>query len=102
MPELTDERFFQEHADFCSVFSNANRLKLLEVLRTGDAYSVSELEEATGISQSTISQHLKLMRNEAIVTRQKEGVKNFYSLTDDRIVDGMEIIRAVLRDRASR
>lgn len=99
MSQRMDEQFFQRHADFCSVFSNANRLKLLDILEGGDAYTVSELEAESGISQSTISQHLKLMRNQNIVQRERQGVNNYYSITDERIVEGMQQIQAVLKDR---
>lgn len=99
MSQRMDEQFFQKHADFCSVFSNANRLKLLDILEGGDAYTVSELEAESGISQSTISQHLKLMRDQNIVEREPRGVNNYYSITDERIVEGMHHIQAVLKDR---
>lgn len=99
MSQRMDEQFFQKHADFCSVFSNANRLKLLDILEGGDAYTVSELEAESGISQSTISQHLKLMRDQNIVERERRGVNNYYSITDERIVEGMQHIQTVLKDR---
>lgn len=99
MPELEDERFYEAHADFCAVFANANRLKLLDLLAEGEERSVSELVALSGISQSTISQHLKLMRDQGIVARERDGVNNYYSISDQRIVDGIEMARAVLRER---
>lgn len=92
--------FYQLHAEFCGVFSNANRLWLLDLLSDGGEYTVSELEAASDISQSTISQHLRLMREKGIVARRRDGVQNFYSITDERIVDGMETIREILIERA--
>ena len=100
MTDLEDERFYEAHADFCSVCANANRLMLLDLLRDGDEHTVSELQEASGISQSTISQHLKLMRDQGIVTRNRDGVNNYYSIADERIVDGIGTIREVVRERA--
>ena len=99
MPDLADDGFYQVHAELCGVFANANRLKLLEVLSDGAEYTVSELEAASGISQPTISHHLKLMRSQAIVTRRSAGAKNYYAITDDRLIEAMEIIAAVLEDR---
>ncbi|MFW6018120.1 MAG: ArsR/SmtB family transcription factor [Halapricum sp.] len=102
MHELEDDRFYEAHADFCSVCSNANRLKILDVLKTGQQYSVSDIEEHTGIAQSTVSQHLKLMRDRGIVIRERDGVNNYYAVADDRIVDGVETIRAVVREQVDR
>ena len=99
MPELEDERFYEAHADFCSVCSNANRLKILDVLKSGKQYSVSDIEEHTGIAQSTVSQHLNLMRDRGMVTRERDGVNNYYAIADDRIIDGVETIREVVREQ---
>lgn len=99
MQELADERFYEDHADFCAVFSNANRLKLLDLMADGEEHTVSELEAASGISQSTISQHLRLMRDQGIVRRKRVGVHNYYSLTDERLVGAMDTIRQVFGDR---
>ncbi|QSG09131.1 ArsR/SmtB family transcription factor [Halapricum desulfuricans] len=99
MPELEDERFYEAHADFCSVCANANRLKILDLLKNGEQYSVSDIERHTGISQSTVSQHLKLMRDRGIVTRERDGVNNYYAVADDRIVEGVETIREVVKEQ---
>ena len=101
MVEISDPTFYQKHADLCRVFSNANRLKLLDILEDGEEYTVSELERASGISQSTISQHMRLMRDQGIVERRKEGVKSHYSITDERFVEGMRIMREMLEERDS-
>ncbi|QSG15082.1 ArsR/SmtB family transcription factor [Halapricum desulfuricans] len=102
MPDLEDERFYEAHADFCSVCSNANRLKILDVLKNGEQYSVSDIERLTGISQSTVSQHLKLMRDRGIVTRERDGVNSYYAVADERIVDGVETIREVVREQVDK
>ncbi len=99
MTDLEDERFYEAHADFCGVCANANRLKLLDLLKDGQEHTVSELQEATGISQSTISQHLKLMRDQGIVARTRDGVNNYYTIADERIVDGIGTVREVVRER---
>lgn len=101
MVELEDDAYYEAHADFCSVCSNANRLKIIDVLKTGEEYSVSELEAVTGISQSTLSQHLTLMRDRGMVTREKSGVNSYYTIADQRIVDGVETIREVVRDEVT-
>ncbi|MFB6114614.1 MAG: ArsR/SmtB family transcription factor [Halodesulfurarchaeum sp.] len=99
MSKTQDARFYQEHADLCQVFSNAKRLKLLEVLKDGDEHTVSELQSRSDIPQSTISQHLQMMRDQGIVRRRKEGVRSYYAMTDDRFVTGMELMREVLMER---
>lgn len=96
MAELADQHIYEKQAELCKVFSNANRLMILEMLTGGEEYTVSEIEETVEIPQPTISQHLKVMRDQGVVERRKEGVRSFYSISDDRIRDGMETMRAVL------
>lgn len=99
MPDLESDAYYEAHADFCSICGNANRLKILDVLQNGEAYTVSEIKEATGIPQSTLSQHLKLMRDRSIVTRTKDGVHNYYQIKDQRLIEGIHIIRQVVQDQ---
>lgn len=99
MPDLKSDAYYEAHADFCSVCGNANRLKILDVLDTEDSLTVTELTKATGITQSTLSQHLKLMRDRGILVRTKEGVNNYYRIKDERIIDGMHTMRDVIEDQ---
>lgn len=99
MPELKSDEYYEAHADFCSICGNANRMKILDVLSDGESYTVSTLTELTGITQSTLSQHLKLMRDRGMVTRNKDGVNNYYRIKDERIIEGMFTVRAVVEEQ---
>ncbi len=90
---MQDRAFFEHHAELCKTFSNANRLILLDLLREGKERTVSELTEATDIPQPTISQHLKVMRDVNVVSRRKDGVESYYSVTDERIFDAVDLMR---------
>lgn len=98
MTQLADDRLYDKQAELCKVFSNANRLMIVELLASGEEYTVSDLEEMVDIPQPTISQHLKVMRDQGVVDRRKEGVRSFYSLSDERIEQGMQTMRSVLLD----
>ncbi len=99
MSNLNSDDYYEAHADFCSLCGNANRLKILDVLQSGESYTVSELTESTGITQSTVSQNLKLMRDRGMISRTKKGVHNYYQIKDERIIEGMLIIRQVVKDQ---
>ena len=93
MDHVNDEDFFAMHAELCKTFSNANRLKILDMLRGGEERTVSEITEATDIPQPTISQHLKVMRDQDVVERRKSGVESHYSLTDERFFEAIDLMR---------
>lgn len=61
---------------------NEKRLLLLCQLVTGE-HSVNELAERLGAAQSTVSQHLSLLRREGLVKARREGQTQFYSLAGD-------------------
>ncbi len=58
------------------------RLKILRLLRIRPMY-VCELESVLGISQPRISQHLKVLREAAILKETREAQKTFYMLRGD-------------------
>ena len=76
--ELTDI------ADFFKVFGDSTRLSILFLLEKGED-NVNNISARLGISTSTVSQHLKLLRVSRLVRYRKEGKSVFYSLNDDHI-----------------
>jgi len=102
MVNIGDDSLYERQADLCSVFSNAKRLKLLDLLRENGERTVTELQEATDIPQSTVSRHLKLMRDQGVVEKRNDGVHSYYTLSDERVATSMELMRGVLLDRLER
>jgi len=68
------------------VLSHPERLLMLCRLDEGEA-SVNELVELSGLSQSAVSQHLALLREEGIVNIRGEAQTRYYSLKDSQVRD---------------
>ena len=64
--------------------SDPSRLSILTALRSGEQ-SVSELVEATGLSQPNVSAHLACLRDCGLVVSRQEGRSVFYTLADERM-----------------
>ena len=47
--------------------------------------NVSEIVEAVGVSQPTVSHHLAILRGAGLVNTLSEGKNTFYSLNQDRV-----------------
>ena len=58
------------------------RLEILNLLHANGEMNVQELIEATGQQQANVSKHLKLLADEGMVSRRKEGLYVFYSISD--------------------
>ena len=76
-------------------FSDGSRLSILEALR-GGTLSVSEIVEATGLSQSNVSNHLACLLDCGLVSREQEGRYVYYQLSDPRVADLLELADSVL------
>ncbi len=76
-------------------FSDSSRLAILESLR-GGARSVSEIVEATSLTQSNASNHLSCLLGCGLVTREQRGRYVYYRLSDTRVVDLLELSDALL------
>ena len=58
------------------------RLEILNLLLSIGEMNVQELIEATGQQQANVSKHLKLLADEGMVARRKEGLYVYYSIND--------------------
>src|SRR3990167_1474648 len=63
------------------LMSHPERLLMLCRMDEGEV-SVSELVELSGLSQSSVSQHLALLREEGVVSIRGEAQTRFYRLSD--------------------
>ncbi|KPH04510.1 ArsR family transcriptional regulator (plasmid) [Rhizobium acidisoli] len=70
---------FDIEANFLSAMGNAKRLHILHVLTEGEV-SVTDLAEEVGLSQSSTSQHLAILREQGLVQTRRVAQTIFYSL----------------------
>ncbi len=86
------------HADICSALADTNRILLLYAL-SEKPYTVNDLAEALGISQPAASRHLKTLRERGLVAAERHGASVEYSLCDRKLIQALDLLREVLRDR---
>ena len=72
-------------SDFFKVFGDPTRLRLLILLDSRKEMGVGAIAEALSMSQSAISQQLKVLRSSRLVKYRKEGRSTLYRLSDDHI-----------------
>ena len=68
-------------SDLLKALANDKRLMLLCLLFGGER-SVGELNARVDLSQSALSQHLAVLRNDGLVTTRREGQTILYALAD--------------------
>ena len=80
-------------------FADPSRLSIMETLRDGEM-TVTEIVEATELSQSNISNHLACLRDCGLVTAEQEGRYVRYRLSDPRVEQLLALADELLGDVA--
>jgi len=86
------------HADLCSGISDPNRIAILYAL-SERPNNVTTLTAQLNLPQSTVSRHLRILRNSGLVNYHRLGREVVYELSDERIIEALELLRHVLNDR---
>ncbi len=87
----------QLHAYLCSGLSDPKRIAILYLLAEGPK-NVNTLARTLGISQPTVSRHLKILRERGLVRAQRRKQAVFYTLNDRRVIQALDLLRDVMRD----
>jgi DNA-binding transcriptional ArsR family regulator len=96
-PTLKQE-ITQLEADFCFALSDPTRIFILYAL-SEKPLNVTELTNELGIPQPTTSRHLKVLRERGLVFTARQGTMITYHMADPRIIQAMDLLRSVMRDR---
>lgn len=86
-PQLVDDLNadqIRELAQFFSQLSDPTRLTIV-LACIGEPISVSEIGRKTGLRQSSISHHLKLLRLTGLLRDRREGQYVYYSIADSHV-----------------
>lgn len=65
------------------------RLQLLDIIRSSPRHEacVCDMTEAVGVSQPTVSHHLKVLTEAGLLTRERRGTWAWFTLVPDRLAD---------------
>jgi DNA-binding transcriptional ArsR family regulator len=89
------------HAELCSALAEPTRLLILYIL-ADQPCNVSELTQQLAIPQPSVSRHLRVLRDGGLVRTTRQGQAVLYELTDHRVIEALDLLRGVLRDRIQR
>lgn len=90
LKKLSDKEFEQIAQRF-KALSEANRLKIIACLQSGEK-SVNELVEETSLSQPNVSRHLSILVNSGLIGRRKDGNSVIYSIVDESLSEICRIV----------
>lgn len=83
------------HSTVCQAVSDPKRIYIMYALAERPR-NVSTLAEELKMPQPTVSRHLRVLRQAALVDTERDGTSVIYSLLDDRIIEIVNTMRAVM------
>lgn len=94
--QMEDEEELYDLADLFKVFGDSTRIKILFSLYEGEM-CVYDIAQTVGMTQSSISHQLRVLKQNHLIKFRKEGKVVFYSLADEHVLSiikqGLEHVR---------
>ena len=84
-----------EAARHLKLLANEKRLLVLCFLATRGEMTVGELVSAVELSQSALSQHLALLREDSLVSFRRESQTLYYRVCDDRAARILKLLKEI-------
>jgi ArsR family transcriptional regulator len=75
--QMTD---FESLASACKALSHPARLAILQTLASRGTCICGEIVDVMPLSQATVSQHLKILKNANLITGEIEGQRSCYCI----------------------
>jgi DNA-binding transcriptional ArsR family regulator len=91
-----DEEIFERQAQICKAFAHPGRLRILDLLGERER-SISELQRFLGLSKTSLSQQISILKSAGVVSTRRNGKHIYCSLAIPEVKDACQLIRGVLR-----
>ncbi len=98
MKTIDNSELYEARAEVASAFSHPLRLKIIDLLAEEGEMCVYEFTDCLDASQSSISKHLKILRQAGILERKSQGLKNYYALRVPCTVNFFDCLDQVLQE----
>ena len=81
---MPEDEFLYDLADLFKIFGDTTRIKILYYL-FDDELCVGDISEILGLSQSSVSHQLRILKDSKLVKFRRSGKSMFYSLDDEHV-----------------
>jgi ArsR family transcriptional regulator len=83
------------HERICSALGDPSRILILYLLSEKELF-VNEIADAMDMPQSSVSRHLRVLRERSLVDTERQGTAVQYRLKDKRIIQALDLMREIL------
>ncbi len=92
MPSVKSQGEIERKAKIFSLFSDPNRLKILQHLTKNPSATVSELADYIGMSIACTSHHLQLLKDNQVVVAKRQGNSMHYQIIKDPFIQKLQTL----------
>jgi len=100
----TPEQEIHDQASAFALLGDPTRLRLLKLLgrqREPNALCVNALAHVLGVTQSAVSQHLRVLKQAGLVNRQRRGYRVHYFVSPEGLAHCRGLVSAALNMQES-
>lgn len=112
-PQLKVQLLLRQ-SEFCKTFSNPTRLQIINVLideifdedgcirkvlkelNVTDIISAIKREFSIELSQTTVSQHISILKHNNVLISRRDGNNIYYKISNPRIIDACCLVREII------
>ena len=84
------------HSSICQALGDPKRILILYSLHEQPRH-VTALADDLGMPQPTVSRHLRVLRQRALVTTHREGPAVVYNVADTQMIEVLDSMRQIMR-----
>lgn len=81
---------FRDCLPLFQAFGDIGRQDIILLLAEVESMNVNQIAEQLTLSRPTISHHLKTLRSAGLVSSERRGTENFYTLQIDAAIDALK------------
>lgn len=85
------------HSSICRALADPKRIQILYALHSRPRH-VTALANDLGWPQPTVSRHLRILRQNSLVSSERDGPSVVYEIADSRIIEILDSMRQVMSD----
>ncbi|QXM06930.1 ArsR/SmtB family transcription factor [Crassaminicella indica] len=88
--------YYELSSSLLKALAHPTRIQILERLKDEEALCVCHIYEDLELEQSNVSQHLKILKDQGILSSRKEGLQVLYSVRYREIYTVLEVVQDIL------
>jgi ArsR family transcriptional regulator len=83
---------YEKGSELLKAIAHPVRMEIIVRLKS-DGCNVSEIQKNLGLPQSTISQHLRILKNAGVLSNRRDGTKVCYTIEKEEVLEIVKLLR---------